>query len=168
MSPHLVPVAIVSSLAAATIAMAGEPGGGTGYYVAITVSGIRSAEGNIRLAVFADEASYLAQDTAAATASIPAVAGSVETTMCGLPAGTYGVSVFHDADADADEQLDANRLGIPTEDFGFSGGVKARFGKPAFERTSFVLGPDNPTQMASTTARTVSWGTSIDPGWCRV
>jgi uncharacterized protein (DUF2141 family) len=53
-----------------------------------------------------------------------------------IPPGTYALAVFHDENMNG--TLDTNRLGIPTEGYGFSNDVKGVFGAPAFSAASFA------------------------------
>ena len=53
-----------------------------------------------------------------------------------IPRGTYALAVVHDEDMNGN--LDINWLGIPTEGYGFSNDVKARFGPPSFSAASFL------------------------------
>ena len=150
MSPRILPFLVVVSLVVVTglVSLAPAPASSDeGHCIHLTVSKVRSAEGVVLVAVFADEESYQTQETLAARARIPAAEGSVSTSLCSLPPGTYAVSVFHDVDDD--EVLDTNRIGVPTEDFGFSNGAKARFGKPSFDKVSFPLDTDHPDRDES-------------------
>ena len=52
-----------------------------------------------------------------------------------VPAGTYAIAVFHDADTNG--KLDKNILGIPKEGYAFSNNVSGTFGPPDFEDASF-------------------------------
>ena len=54
-----------------------------------------------------------------------------------LPAGVYAVGVFHDLNAN--NRLDTNLFGIPTEQFGFSNNAVGRFGPPSFEAASIQV-----------------------------
>jgi len=108
-----------------------------GACVEVVVEKVRSADGVVRVALFADEASYEATENARHLEAIPAAEGAVRTRICGLPAGCYALSVFHDANANA--ELDTNRIGIPREGYGFSNGVRGRTGPPAFAKVAFDL-----------------------------
>ncbi len=55
-----------------------------------------------------------------------------------IPAGTYAVGYY--VDANENEKLDTNFLGIPKEEYGFSNNVRGKFGPPSFESASFILG----------------------------
>ena len=54
-----------------------------------------------------------------------------------LPAGVYAVGVFHDLNAN--NRLDTNLFGIPTEQFGFSNNAVGHFGPPSFEAASIQV-----------------------------
>lgn len=103
----------------------------------VVIEGVRNADGLVRLALFADEASYDATANARHLGSLPATEGTVRSRICGLEAGRYGLSVFHDEDSDL--TLDATRLGIPREGYGFSGGARGRTGRPSFKKIAFEL-----------------------------
>lgn len=49
----------------------------------------------------------------------------------------YAVAVYHDANAN--EDFDRNRLGMPVEGFGFSNDAATRFGLPSFEAVRFAV-----------------------------
>ncbi|OYX97457.1 MAG: hypothetical protein B7Y78_01955 [Caulobacter sp. 35-67-4] len=55
----------------------------------------------------------------------------------------YAVAVYHDANAN--EDFDRNRLGMPTEGFGFSNDAPTQFGLPSFESARFVAQPGDNT-----------------------
>ena len=57
--------------------------------------------------------------------------GNVQTKFEGLPKGEYAVSVYHDANLN--EELDTNMMGIPKESYGFSNNAKGFMGPPSFE-----------------------------------
>jgi uncharacterized protein (DUF2141 family) len=67
----------------------------------------------------------------------PARDGTVVLIFEDVPAGEFVVAVLHDADAN--EELSFNLLGMPKEDYGFSRGARARFGPPAFEKAAVPL-----------------------------
>jgi uncharacterized protein (DUF2141 family) len=47
-----------------------------------------------------------------------------------IPPGTYAIAVIHDENSHG--KLDTNRLGVPTEGYGFSGDAGALLGAPSF------------------------------------
>ena len=52
-----------------------------------------------------------------------------------LAAGKYGFSAYHDVNAN--EKLDLNFFGAPTEAYGFSNNARGTFRKPIFSETLF-------------------------------
>ena len=55
--------------------------------------------------------------------------------FAGIAPGTYALAVIHDENRNG--KLDANRLGIPSEGYGFSNDARAAFGAPSFTAASF-------------------------------
>lgn len=84
----------------------------------VTISGIKSSKGVIRLAICPPATGFPdCKDKAVRTASLPIENGTARITFPGLSDGTYAVSVFHDANANG--KLDTF-VGIPKEGYGFS------------------------------------------------
>jgi len=54
-----------------------------------------------------------------------------------IPAGTYAIGFY--IDANGNEKLDTNFIGIPKEEFGFSNNAMGAFSAPKFEAASFIL-----------------------------
>ena len=54
-----------------------------------------------------------------------------------LPDGNYAVKAFHDANNN--QKLDTNLLGIPKEKWGVSNNLKAKFGPPDFKKMLFEV-----------------------------
>ncbi|MDE0772909.1 MAG: DUF2141 domain-containing protein [Salibacteraceae bacterium] len=50
-----------------------------------------------------------------------------------MAAGNYGFSAYHDVNAN--EKLDLNLFGAPTEAYGFSNNARSTFSKPSFSET---------------------------------
>jgi uncharacterized protein (DUF2141 family) len=67
----------------------------------------------------------------------PAQDGSVVLIFEEVPPGTFVVAVLHDADAN--EELSFNLLGMPSEEYGFSRDARAMFGPPSFEKAAVSL-----------------------------
>ena len=63
-----------------------------------------------------------------------------------LPPGTYAVGAYHDENAN--DHLDTNLLGLPTEGYALSNGVRAVFSKPNFYEAAFSVGAvDKPVAL---------------------
>ena len=100
-------------LAATGPALAGDSPTTTTASLDITVRGIKSAKGVIRLAICPPNAGFPdCKGREVRSATLPIENGQARIRFADLPAGTYGISVFHDANANS--KLDTF-LGIPKE-----------------------------------------------------
>ncbi len=106
----------------------------------VRVSGIRSAAGGIRLALFDDAENYLKTGRAQVVA---AAQGTIVARFKDLPAGSYALAVHHDENANG--KMEKTLFGFPTEGFGFSNDAKALFGPPSFSQSAFALGDGQTT-----------------------
>ncbi|NOS91716.1 MAG: DUF2141 domain-containing protein, partial [Cyclobacteriaceae bacterium] len=71
-----------------------------------------------------------------------------EVVIDNLPAGTYGISVMHDANSN--EKMDSNFIGMPKEGFGFSNNAKGSFGPPSYEKTKLDFNTSKQISIAMT------------------
>ena len=101
-------------LAAATALSAAQTGEAE---LTVSVTGIQQAGGQLVVGLYASGEDWDA-GSAAAGQYVPVEGDSVSFTFADLPAGTYGIKLYHDVDGDGD--MDTNLMGIPTEPFGFS------------------------------------------------
>jgi uncharacterized protein (DUF2141 family) len=110
----------------------------------VTVEGLRSTKGSLRLCLTADPANFpgCVDDADAVTRSVPAAAGRI--TVDGLPHGAYALAVIHDENNNA--RLDT-LAGIPREGFGFSRNPALRLGPPRFAAARFVTAGDADRQQ---------------------
>lgn len=95
----------------------------------VAVEGVKSANGQVLVAVYDSAATFLRQPVRVAAAE--ARPGAVMLAIAGLPAGDYAVSVFMDENGNG--KLDKNPVGMPVEPYGFSNDATGRFGPPRFE-----------------------------------
>ena len=129
----------------ATAALAGvaallglcEPAAAAG--LAIDVSGIPKAVGNIRASLFTRD-NWLNDGLQIATVVVPATGANMTLNFPDLPPGTYAIALIHDADGDGD--MTYSLLGLPSEGFGFSNNVVPVLSAPSFDSAAFRLGPD--------------------------
>ena len=68
---------------------------------------------------------------------IEAVTADSATYRFELPAGTYAIGLF--VDANANGVMDRNLFKIPKEQYGFSNNARGAFGPPSFEDASIYL-----------------------------
>ena len=102
----------------------------------VKVSGIGSADGEVRVAILKSQEDFDSATFAYRT-SVPAQIGAVEVVFEDVAPGTYGINAFHDANNN--EELDRNLVGLPLEDYGFSNNARGRFGPPKFDDISFAM-----------------------------
>ena len=104
----------------------------------VTVTHIKGHKGNIIVGIFDSDESFLKKPLDGRM--MKASGDSVTVVFENLKPGKYAVSVLHDANKN--EDLDKNKLGIPNEGFGFSNNVIGAMGPPSFERAQIDLGPE--------------------------
>ena len=84
----------------------------------VTITGIKSSKGVIRLALCPSAAGFPDCKTKLIrSAAVPIAGGAAHIVLTDLSPGEYAISVFHDANSNA--KLDTF-AGIPTEGYGFS------------------------------------------------
>jgi uncharacterized protein (DUF2141 family) len=99
----------------------------------IKITSIRSAEGNIRIALRTGENTIV--DSRGV--EIDPKTLTAEAIFDNLPEGTYGIAVIHDENKN--EKLDFNDSGVPTEGYGHSNNPEKRPGPPSFDETKFAF-----------------------------
>jgi uncharacterized protein (DUF2141 family) len=110
----------------------------------ISVSGIRSAKGNITITIYPDEPSHFLDGAYKVARQQLPITLPVTNACFSLPVpGYYAVALFHDENDN--HHLDTNALGVPTEGYGFSNNPTLYFGPPELSRVRFSLhSGDNP------------------------
>lgn len=104
----------------------------------LQITNIKDAVGDMYIAVYSDEASYMKNRFAEAIAPIK-TEGILEVDIK-IPKGTYAITIFQDENGDT--ELNTNFMGIPKEPFGFSNNPKMMFGPPNFKEASFDFTED--------------------------
>lgn len=102
--------------------------------VTIKVSGAISDNGSIKIALYGSEADFDKTENAVASESLLILEGESVWTIPPkqLPA-KFGVAAYHDENND--ELLNRNRLGIPTERYGFSRNARGLTGPPSYKQS---------------------------------
>lgn len=104
----------------------------------VKLSGIKSTDGSVRVQLFS-KADAFPDGTPDQEQTLPASTDGVTATFKDLAAGEYAVGAFHDANGNG--KLDANFMGMPTEDVGNSG--EKALAKPGFDKSKFAVGADD-------------------------
>lgn len=146
----LAPILGVLSLALGVAPAWADPkceGPDSGTTLAVQVSGMTSARGEIAITVYpSDPKRFLAPRGKLLRVRPKTVAPTTQACF-NLPGpGTYAVAVYHDANGN--EDFDRTVIGMPAEGFGFSNDAPTRFGLPAFEAVRFSVKPGaNPIRI---------------------
>ncbi len=106
--------------------------------LSIEINGLRSRKGQVCLSVFDSSRGFPTKGDNALRSQCVNVddPAAVQVTFSGLRGGSYAVAVLHDENADG--QANRNRLGIPTEGFGFSRNPGLIAGPPKFGDAAFL------------------------------
>lgn len=106
----------------------------------VSVEGIRSAEGDIAIGLFRNDADFQ-DERACIQISFPKkdLINGKMTVQFSIAPGTYGLCVLDDENSD--RQMEYGIFHIPREGFGFSDYYHSGLTKPRFERFSFNVSP---------------------------
>ena len=102
----------------------------------VTLTGIETQSGVIKLALFAGEEGYDG-DTPLRGANVEVDEATESVTFEGLAAGAYGIKLYHDVNGN--DEMDTNPFGMPTEPFAFSNDARGRFGPASWDKAAFTL-----------------------------
>jgi uncharacterized protein (DUF2141 family) len=105
----------------------------------ITVDEIRSAQGDIRLSLYAAPAEWPDKSTKDHDFVTKAQAGRVVFHL-DVPPGTYAVNGFHDENGNG--KFDTSLVGIPEEGYFFSNDVRPFLSAPGFDAAKFTVPPE--------------------------
>ncbi len=115
--------------------------------LAVSVTGVRSGQGVVRICLVGEDERADFPDCHHAAANrravVKALPGTVGASFHDLAAGTWAVAAFHDVDGDG--VLKTNIIGIPREGIGASRDPRALFGPPRFDQAAFRVGPEGGT-----------------------
>src|SRR5512140_808247 len=103
----------------------------------VKILNIRNSAGTVACALFEGPDGFPTEYLRAAT-NVMVIKIRKDQARCDfedIPPGTYAMAVIHDENMNG--KLDTNRLGIPTEGYGFSNDVKGVLGAPPFSAASF-------------------------------
>ena len=106
----------------------------------VEISGLKDASGNVYIAVYDSDSSWLSDEVVLNQKVVIADAldGDLVRTELLLPLGDYALSVFYDQDGDG--KLKTNFIGMPKEPIALSNNAVAKFGPPEYDDAVFSLG----------------------------
>lgn len=108
--------------------------------VMVEISGLKSATGNIFIAIYDSGSTWLSDEVVMTKKVIIAESldGELVRAELQLPLGDYALSAFYDRDDDG--ELDTNFVGMPSEPIALSNNAKGKFGAPSYSDAVFTLG----------------------------
>jgi uncharacterized protein (DUF2141 family) len=130
----------VAGLAAAEEAPPAEDGRGS---LTVVVPGLASNDGKVIIALFNSAEDFEKEGDIVSSAFVEPEDQRAVWTFGDLPFGEYALRLFHDANDN--EKLDTNWMGIPKEPYGFSNDARGKFGPPGYEAAKFLFESDGMT-----------------------
>ncbi len=103
----------------------------------VVVVGFQSDTGDVKIALSNSEANYTSKSQAFRGTSVSIENDKARAVFENLPYGEYAVRVYHDANGN--DKLDTNFMGIPKEPYGFSNHVRGTFGPAKWEKAKFEM-----------------------------
>lgn len=101
----------------------------------VTIKNIKVVKGTIQLALHNNENDFLKKPIDGRVVSVKGK--EVTIAFVNLKSGNYAIGVYHDANEN--NEMDSNMLGIPKEAYGFSNNVMGKFGPPTFSDAKVKL-----------------------------
>lgn len=102
----------------------------------IEIDGLKNQSGQVCLSLFSKSEGFpIESEKAVKTKCVEITATPLQITFDNLEYGNYAIAVLHDANKD--NKINTNFLGIPSEGFGFSKNPPLRMGAPEFNETAF-------------------------------
>ena len=128
-------------ITAAVLATALSSGAAYGADLTVSVGAIKTSDGQIMLRLVGSEEQLADAGSSIASLILTPSSEGVSFSLHNLPAGTYGIQLFHDENSNS--ELDANMIGIPKEPWAFSNNAAGRFGPPKWEDIRFEINADD-------------------------
>ena len=114
--------------------------------LAVNVTGIEMARGEICCALYPPDKEFLQASSAIAGQWLEAKSGGVQCRFTGIESGAYAVAVFQDYNSNKNN--DTNLFGIPTEPWGVSNNARPMFRAPTFEEAQVSVADGKPLEIS--------------------
>ena len=129
---------LITALAFALILVAGPA---SAARIIVTIDGLHNAQGSVFIGLYATPSKFLNGNQNDAMKKVRASTGPITVTFDNLPPGTYAVGAYHDENGN--DHLDTDFIGLPTEGYALSNGVRAAMSKPTFQQAAFAVGAED-------------------------
>jgi uncharacterized protein (DUF2141 family) len=123
----------IRSIVPATLVLALAPLISHAADLKITVEGVPNDQGNVMVGLFNKTNQFPKGQPLLGQMSV-AQKGTITVTFSNVPPGRYAISSYHDANHN--QKLDTNMMGMPTEAYGFSRDARGTMGPPKFEEAA--------------------------------
>lgn len=112
------------------------------YSLTVQVKELRNTKGSLYFSLYRSESGFPDKpESAFRKGKLETLkSSSASYLFSNLPAGSYGVSLFHDEDNSGN--MKTNLLGIPLEGTGASNDARGKMGPPKFADAKFTLNAD--------------------------
>lgn len=108
----------------------------------VNIEGVPNDQGQVMVGLFKNDNAFPKGQPLLGQMTL-AQKGKVSVTFQNVPPGHYAVSSYHDANHN--QKLDTNMMGMPTEAYGFSRDARGTMGPPKFEEAAIDLSDKNQT-----------------------
>lgn len=135
LGPGVATGVLAATLALGSSAMADEPSSPRTATVSAEVSTLRNQKGHLFCRLYSSPAGFPEGRAGTRELRLAIHGPTARCTFEGVPAGTYAVSVMHDENAN--ERLDKNFLGVPTEGYGASNNHTHALSAPGWDESKF-------------------------------
>jgi uncharacterized protein (DUF2141 family) len=127
--------------AVATTALLFNAGPAAAARIVVTIDGLHNAQGNLFVGLYSNPNDFLNGNRCDSFRKVKATGGPMTIVFDNLRPGTYAVGAYHDENAN--DHLDTGLLGLPSEGYALSNGVRAVFSKPTFVEAAFTVGNED-------------------------
>lgn len=110
-----------------------------GETMIFVVTGLRTDTGTLRGGIYASSDVWTAVGGQVAVCTSRVSGGESRCVVHAPGPGRYAFAFYHDADND--NQLDRDMVGVPQEGYGFSNNARPGLGAPSFESAAFNITP---------------------------
>lgn len=115
-------------------------GTGSAAEVVVRITGLSEPLGQVGCSLFAGPAGFPKDSSGARQLWQAADAKGVTCRFADVPEGTYAVSIGHDLNGN--KRVDANFVGLPTEQWGASNNARPNLRAPRFDEAMFKVAAD--------------------------
>ena len=126
---------LFSALALASVVFAA--GEASAARIAVTITGLKSNEGGVYVGLYATPSKFLNGTQVDVMKKVRASTAPITVVFDDLRPGTYAIGAYHDENNN--DHLDTNLIGLPTEGYALSNGVRAVMAKPTFQQAAFTV-----------------------------